>query len=189
MEFMEVVEQRTSVRTFLEKEVADDLILQILSCGHKAPTGGNIQPWEFIIIKNPSLKQEIVKTTFVGNDEHSRTTQAWMLKAPVFIIVCADVERSMARYGKKAAESLVYLDCSACVENMLLAIVDLHLASCYVSGFRENELTSVLGLPNGVLPVAIIPIGYPTGLTEKRQKRELESLIHYEAFGNLHKQG
>lgn len=189
MEFMEVVDQRVSVRAFIKKEVADDMIFQILSCGHKAPTGGNIQPWEFIIIKNPSLKQEIVKTTFVGNDEHSSKTQAWMLNAPVFIVVCADVERSMARYGKKAAESLVYLDCSACIENMLLASVDLHLASCYVSGFRENELTSVLGLPDGVIPVAVIPIGYPAGLTEKRTKRPLESLIHHETFGNLHNPG
>ncbi len=183
MEFMEVVKQRTSVRNFTEQEVADDLIFQILSCGHTAPTGGNIQPWEFIIIKNPSLKQEIVKTTYVGNDEYNGKTQAWMLKAPVFIVVCADVERSMARYGKKAAESLVYLDCSACVENMLLAIVDLHLASCYVSGFRELELTSVLGLPDGVIPIALLPIGYPGGLTEKRTKRPLKSLVHYEMFG------
>ncbi|HZK84308.1 MAG TPA: nitroreductase family protein [Desulfosporosinus sp.] len=189
MEFMEVVEQRTSVRTFLDKEVADDLILQILFCGHKAPTAGNIQPWEFIIIKNPSLKQEIVNTTFVGNNEQSEKTQVWMLNASVFIVVCADIERSVARYGKKAAESLVYLDCSACVENMLLAIVNLHLASCYVSGFNENKLTSVLGLPSGVIPVAVVPIGYPAGQTEKRNKRQLESLIHCETFGNLHKQG
>lgn len=189
MEFLKVVERRTSVRTFTEKEVADDLIFQILSCGHKAPTAGNLQPWEFIIIKNPSLKQEIVKTTFVGNNEQSKKTQTWMLNASVFIIVCADVERSEARYGNKAAESLVYLDCSACVENMLLAIVDLHLASCYVSGFRESDLTSVLGLPSGVIPVAIIPIGYPAGQTEKRKKVQLESVIHYETFGNLHKQG
>ena len=89
MEFIEVVERRTSVRTFTEKEVADDLIFQILSCGHKAPTAGNLQPWEFIIIKNPSLKQEIVKTTFVGNNEQSKKTQTWMLNASVFIIVCA----------------------------------------------------------------------------------------------------
>lgn len=185
MELHQAIEKRISIRAFLEKEVNNKEIQSILLAGHQAPSGGNVQPWEFIVVRRPETKEAIVKTTFVGNNEHSPKTQAWMLTAPVFIVICADVERSTARYGKKATDSLIYLDCSAAVENMLLAVVDCNLASCYVSGFREKELISALALPTGIQPIAILPIGHPHTVPTKRKKRPLEEAVHYEYFGNL----
>ncbi|MGI1660455.1 MAG: nitroreductase family protein [Desulfitobacterium sp.] len=185
---MEVINQRMSIRAFRDQEVEDQHLQQILWCGHQAPTAGNLQPWEFIVIKRQDMKEGIVQTTFVGSDEHNPQTQAWMLKAPVFIVVCANVERTKARYGNKGLESLIYLDISACVENMLLAAVDLHLASCYISGFREAELISTLQLPEGILPLAILPIGYPANIPEKRTKRDLREIIHYEVYGKTAKE-
>jgi len=184
MELMKVIDERLSIRSFVDTEVDDELVHKILLCGHKAPTGGNIQPWEFIVVRSMDVKQDIVNTTFVGNQADSEKTQEWMLKAPVFIVICADVERSKARYGKMAAESLIYLDCSACIENMLLAIVDLNIASCYVSGFREEELKQTLHLPEGIKPIGILPIGYPDIIPARRQKRELQELVHYECYGS-----
>ena len=187
MEFRQVINQRMSIRIFDQKDVDNQAIQQILWCGHQAPTAGNLQPWEFIVIRRPEIKEAIVKTTFVGNDEQSKNTQAWMLKASVFIVICANVEKTKARYGKKSTESLIYLDISACVENMLLAAVDLQLASCYISGFRENELISALSLPEGILPIAVLPIGYPASIPEKRKKRDLQEIVHYEHYGQLKK--
>lgn len=184
MELMKVIDNRMSIRSYLDKPVDDELIFEILMSGHKAPSGGNIQPWEFVIVKSNDNKRNIVDTTFVGNNENSDKKQEWMMEAPVFIVVCANVERSKARYGEKAEKSLIYLDCSACIENMLLSVVDLGLASCYISGFREAELIKTMNLPDGILPIGILPIGYPNIVPEKRKKRDLSEAVHYEYYGN-----
>jgi len=184
MEFLQVIRNRLSVRNYQKKNIKDDQLQYILSCGHAAPTAGNIQPWEFIIVRNLKLKREIVNTTFVGNQELSLTHQEWLMNAPVFIVVCANLNRITNKYGNKM-KKLAYLDCSACIENMLLATVDLGLGSCYISGFREKELAKVLYLPEHLEVIAFLPIGYAKGQLKYRKKRPLKEAIHLESYKNL----
>lgn len=182
MEFLEVIENRKSIRAYEKKEVSDELIRKIIECGHKAPTAGNLQPWEFIIVKNNENKRKIVNTTFVGNNFDGSIRQEWLMTAPVFIVVVANKERSEKKYGEKALKTLIYLDCSACIENMLLAAVNFRLASCYISGFREEELAKVLELPAGYEVIGFLPIGYQKGKAVSRPKLEVNTLIYKEKF-------
>lgn len=157
--------------------------MEILDNGNLAPTAGNIQPWEFIIVTNKNIREQIVKTTYVGPNIYSSNTQKWMLKAPVFIVVCGNKEKMFKRYGEHGVNVLLYLDCSACVENMLLTVVGLGLSSCYVSGFRIDKLSNVLKLPSYVIPIAILPIGYSdTGNIKRQHKIDVLSKIHYETY-------
>jgi len=178
----EAITNRMSIRSFTKGEVSNEMILEILRAGNCAPTAGNIQPWEFIIVREHLTKKEIVNTTFLGKDEQKGIPQKWMLLAPIFIVICADVDRSYNKYGEKSLKTLIYLDCSACIENMLITIVDLNLGSCYVSGFREKELSQILKLPANVIPIGILPVGYPNGMSIKRPKIDVESKIHYEWY-------
>lgn len=182
MELKDIIEKRKSVRSYTEEAVSDELVLRIIEAGHKAPTAGNLQPWDFIIVKEEQKKREIVNTTFVGNDRSSTQRQEWMLQAPVFIAVCADRDRCYSRYGDEGLKSLIYLDCAACIENMLLAVVDVGLASCWVSGFRKNELVSVLELPPSHEPIGVLPVGYSNDSSPRRPKRELSDIIHRETY-------
>ncbi len=182
MEFKDVIEKRKSVRSYTGEAVSGELVLQVIEAGHKAPTAGNLQPWDFIIVKEEQKKREIVDTTFVGNDRAGTQKQEWMMQAPVCIAVCADRDRCYTRYGDEALKSLIYLDCAACIENMLLTVVDVGLAGCWVSGFRKNELASVLGLPPSHEPIGVLPIGYSHDSTPRRSKRELNDIIHKETY-------
>ncbi|SKC76081.1 nitroreductase family protein [Maledivibacter halophilus] len=182
MNFNDIINERRSVRSYLEKNVCDSLIYKILEYGHSAPSAGNIQPWEFIIIRDEDRKKKIVDTTYIGNDSVNGKSQDWLLSAPVFIVICGNRHRIEERYGKEAAKSILYLDTSACVENMLLGAVYLGLASCYVSGFRTKELSETLSLPRDYEPIAIIPIGYSSEVCFKRPKIDIKEIIHYEKF-------
>lgn len=182
LNFDDIVNERRSVRSFIEKEVPYKLIYKILEYGHAAPTAGNIQPWEFIIIKDEEQKRAVVDTTFIGNNEQNGRPQQWMLSAPYFIAVCGNGNKTKERYGDTSLESLLYLDCSACIENMLLGAVYLGLASCYVSGFRKSELSRVLNLPEGYEPIALLPIGYPAEASFKRPKINIKDILHEEAY-------
>jgi nitroreductase len=182
LDFKDVVNSRRSIRTYIDKDISDELIYKILEYGHSAPSAGNIQPWEFIIVKSEEIKNKIVDTTFIGNNENGIKKQDWMLSAPVFIVICGNKKKSYDRYGKKALETLIYLDVSACIENMILGAVDLGLASCYVSGFREKDLSRVLNLPETHEVIGILPIGYSSEVCFSRPKIDLNEIIHHEQF-------
>lgn len=184
MNFDDIISQRRSVRSYLDREIPYQWVHKILEYGHAAPSAGNIQPWEFIVIRDEENKRAIVDTTFIGNNEVDGKPQNWLLSAPVFIVVCANRDKVMKRYGETSLNSLVYLDASACIENMLLGAVYLGLASCYVSGFRKKELSEVLGLPKSHEPIGLLPIGYSTEVCLKRPKIDINEITHFEKFIN-----
>ena len=105
------------------------------------------------------------------------------MTAPVVVAVCADEDRIRARYGGTSIwQSLAYLDCSACIENILLGAVELGLGSCYISGFHEKPMREALRLPEHVRPIALLPIGVPAMEGHARPRPDLETLIHQETY-------
>lgn len=182
MDFNDVINSRISVRSYLDTEVDEAKLKEIIENGCKAPTAGNLQPWEFIIVRNTIKKQEIVDTTFVGNGFQGKNTQKWMLDAPVLIVVCGNYAKISERYGEFGKKTLLYLDISACIENMLLTIVNSGLSSCYVSGFRTEDLSRLLKLPENIIPIGIVPVGYAKGAAVKRKKEETISKVHYDSY-------
>ena len=184
MEFDKIIKNRISIRKYQKRNIDESQLNYILKCGHAAPTAGNVQPREFIVVEDTAMKRKIVDTTYVGNQKNASKHQEWLMDAPVFIIVCANKDRVVAKYGEESMKKLIYLDCSASVENMLLAAVDLNLGSCYISGFRENELSQVLELSSLLEVIAFIPIGYVEDTTIRRVKRPLSEVVHRDFYNN-----
>lgn len=186
MDFDTVVKKRRSIRSYSDRNVPDAIIKKLLEYGHAAPSAGNLHPWEFIIVRDRANRRRIVDTTFRGNDFDGTAHQDWLMEAPVLIAVVVNRLKSAARYGDKALKTLVYLDSSACIENMLLGAVNLGLASCYISGFREPELNAVLKLPDGYEVVALLPVGYSESEGRERPKTPLANIVHYESYTYRH---
>lgn len=186
MEFKDVILNRKSVRKFTDRDVTGEQIHALLEWAHAAPSAGNLRPWRFVVIRNQNRREQVVETTFSGNRETVRAPQKWILTAPVLIAVCADLQAIGARYGEcELCESLRYLDCSAAIENILLGAVNLGLSSCYVSGFHVEELSRALELPEHVVPIALLPIGYAASATPGRQRGPLKDYVFYESYGNI----
>jgi len=85
-------------------------------------------------------------------------------------------------YGTRGSSLYCLQDTAAAIQNLLLAASALGLAACWVGAFHEEEARRVLNIPNGVRPVAIIPMGYPAQVPEARWKRPLSEIVHYETF-------
>jgi len=178
MDFFDVVAARRSVRSYKPDMPADDLINKVLQAGMMAPTAGNKQPWEFIVIqKDQTLKEAIVKTTYRGNSWLNGQPQAWLLEAPLLIVVCGNVQRCAARYGWEHASKLLYQDTAAAIENMLLAATALGLASCWIGGYDMVALMNLLKLPELIPPLAILPLGYAAQPANTPAKLEPSTLI------------
>lgn len=181
MDFEQIVFARRSIRAFTDQDVAPELVEKLIAYGNEAPSGGNLKAWRFVVIRDPECKREVVEATYQRNNEKN-PPQSWMLKAPVIIAVCCDLSVVMQRYGRHALDNLVYLDCSAAIENMLLGCVHLGLGSTYISGFRPKEMADALGLPDTVEPVALLPIGYPKVNGVRREDAPLSEITFYEKY-------
>lgn len=184
MDCIQAIEVRRSVRKYKSEDIPDETIKKVLNSGRLAPSGGNMQPWEFILVKDKNTIEKIVELTFVGFNKASGHQQRWILTAPLLIVVCTDYKRTVARYGEMGRK-IALMDTSAAIENMLLTATALGLGSCWVSGFDTKDLSELLQTPESVEPIAILPLGYPERVPDSPNKFPMDQIVHYEKYGNL----
>lgn len=173
LDIQEVINRRRSIRSFTEDDVSEETVRQIIETGILAPSAGNCQPWEFIIVRDKAKKQKLVEAAL---------GQMFVSQAPVVIVVCANIKRSTNRYGPRGQELYCIQDTAAAIENMLLMAVSKGLGTCWVGAFNEVLAKEALELPVGIRPVAIIPIGNPAESPKMPRRRSYEDVVHYEKW-------
>jgi len=184
MEFQDVIRKRRSVRHFIDREVPNEIVFMLLEAARWAPTGGNLQPWEFILVRNRANRERLVDATFLGYMTKTGKPQKWIMEAPVIIAVCANPKAVIARYGSGGlGQTNVLLDVAAAIENLLLAAVDLGLGACWISGFDHEKVAEALMIPQDVSIVALIPLGYTDRIQSPPPKFDPEEFTYYETYG------
>ena len=173
MDVFEAIETRRSVRAFTNEEVSEEEVQKLIDAARQAPSAGNIQPWEFVIVRDAKIKHKLSMAAL---------NQTFIKEAPVVIVVCADEARSSWGYGSRGASLYCLQDTAAAIQNMFLAACALGLATCWVGAFHEDVVAKVMNAPMGVRPVAIIPVGHPAEKPRARQKRPLKEIVHRETF-------
>jgi len=168
-----IIKSRRSVRRYLEKDVSDDLLEKVLDSARYAPSAGNYQPWEFIVVRNRSLRSDLVEASY---------KQTWMLEAPVFIIVCIN-NRVAGMYGERGLRLYGIQSVAAAMQNMFLTAESLGLGTCWVGRFSEIIVARILQCPEYVRPCAIITLGYPAERPSMPPREDLKEFVHLEVFG------
>ena len=173
MEVFEAIKGRRSIRAFRRRDVSDDDVTRLIEAAIWAPSAGNIQPWEFVIIRKPDGKRRLVEAAW---------GQSFIEEAAVVVVVCANENRSSQRYGDRGKSLYCIQDTAAAIQNIHLAAYSLGLATCWVGAFKEQEVSQILNVPQGIRPVAIVPIGYAAASASPRSKRPMDQIVHYETF-------
>jgi len=173
MNVLEAIKGRRSIRAFKNQGVPAEIVEELIDAARWAPSAGNIQPWEFIIVRKPRIKRRLVETAL---------DQMFIEEAPVVIVVCADEERSSQGYGVRGKTLYCIQDTAAAMQNIHLTAYSLGLGTCWVGAFREEETRKILKIPRGMRPVAIIPVGYPAEAPTARMRKSTSQIVHYETF-------
>lgn len=173
MDVLEAIKVRRSVRAFKNQDVSTEIVEKLIDAARWAPSAGNIQPWEFIIVRNLDVKRKLVKAAL---------NQTFIEEAPVVIVVCADENSSSQGYGVRGKILYCLQDTAAATQNIHLVACSLGLGTCWAGAFNEDEAREILEVPQGVRPVAIIPVGYPAEKPSAPDRRSLNQMIHYEKF-------
>lgn len=169
---MKNIMTRTSIRAYQNRQVEDDKVETMLRAAMAAPTAGNKQPWKFVVIKE--------KQTLKAISEHF-STMKMAEHAPMAIVVCGDMNLTFPGDG------LDYWieDTSAATENLLLAAHSMGLGAVWCGIYPMQErvtyLKKLLNLPENIVPLNVIPIGYPAENPAPKDKWKPEN-IHYESW-------
>jgi nitroreductase len=173
LDVFEAIKKRRSVRAYTSEEVSEEDVEKLIEAARLAPSAGNIQPWEFVIVTNAETKRSL---------SDAALRQTFIEQAPVVIVVCADIARSSWGYGSRGTNLYSLQDTAAATENMILAAQALGFATCWVGAFHEDEVVKVINAPRNVRPVAIVPVGRPAEKPSARPKRSMSEIVHYETF-------
>ncbi len=167
-ETIQSILERRSCRYFLPDELPEEHLDLLLECLRWAPSGGNMQPWRFYVVKDAARKQALVQAAF---------GQKFIGDAPVVIVVCAVPEESGARYGQRGATLYCIQDTAAAVQNLLLGATALGYGTCWIGAFDEDAAAKALNLPAGQRPVAMVPVGKPARFGRRTDRRPRSEVV------------
>jgi nitroreductase len=165
MSVKEIIAQRRSIRRYLDKPVEREKILECLEAARLAPSADNVQPWRFLVIDDPELKERFAKEVFSGIYSVSK----FAAKAPVLIMILARLDIIANRIGKQIQNVRFYLiDTGIAGEHIVLQAEELGLGTCWIGWFNSRKARKVLNIPRKYKIVSLISMGY----CEKKPGRE-----------------
>ncbi len=169
MEFTELIQKRRSIRGFTPDAVEPAQLQKILEAMNEAPSAGNRQAYEVFVVRRPEDRAALAAAAH---------DQDFMKVSPVVLVFCTHAELSGSRYGERGAQLYALQDATIACAYAMLAIVDQGLSTVWVGAFEDDAVWRAIGSPEGLHPVAMLPIG--TGAMEPRPKsrRELSGLVH-----------
>jgi len=173
LDVLEAIKERRSIRAFTDEKVSEKDVERLIDAARWAPSAGNTQPLELVVVKDKEMKRKLSEAAL---------NQTFIEKAPVVIVVCADLNRSSRGYGSRGERLYSIQDTAAATENILLAAQELGLATCWVGAFRDKEVAKAVKAPKNMKPVAIVPVGHPAERPLAPQKRSVNEIVHYETF-------
>lgn len=174
MDLIDVLQNRYSCRTYLNKDVDDLILYKIINYASLSPSAGNLQPWKIIIVKNKEKRNSL---------SIAALNQTWMNQAPVHIVVFGN-EEYVKRFYKIKGDIYCKQDCAAFIQNILLVAKDLGLDTCWIGAFDNEMVKRELNVPDNLIPYAIITLGYGSDKNFGKIRNDIQSFTYFDSYGN-----
>jgi nitroreductase len=170
MEFLNLIQQRYSVRAYKPAPVEDAKLAKVLEAARLAPTAANRQPFQLIVAHVKGREAEL----------HRIYERRWFVQAPLIICACGIPEQGWVRDADGINYTMV--DVAIAMDHLILAAASLSLGTCWVAAFDPVAARQVFGLPEGVEPIAFTPLGYPADQLSPKARKPLADLVRYERW-------
>jgi nitroreductase len=171
MDFFEVIGKRRSIRAFRDQPVPEEMVQKILETIQAAPSAGNRQAYEVVVVRDPVRKKALAEAAW---------QQTFIAQAPVVLVFCTNPGRNVDRYRERGAHLYCIQDASIAVTFAHLAATALGLGSCWIGAFDPSRVATLIGAEGTIEPVAMLPLGFPAETPPPTPRRSLSSLVHQE---------
>jgi nitroreductase len=168
MNVIDAIITRKSVRKYSDQPIEDEKLTAVLEAGRLAPSASNRQEWRFLVVRDPGTRAKLV-------DAANR--QPFVEEAPAVIVACAETDGHIMRCGLPCFP----IDVAIALDHITLAAVEVGLGTCWIGAFDEGAVKAILGIPEEVRVVALMPIGYPADPTAiDKKRRPFTTIVKYE---------
>ncbi|HBP63505.1 MAG TPA: nitroreductase [Desulfosporosinus sp.] len=176
MNFLEVVQARRSLRSYLDKPVEQEKLEYVLESARLAPSWKNMQCWRFVVVKDVAGRAAMAES--MGETNPGRKA---LMGAPIVIVLCAVPSESEVWEGK----DFMMLDAGLAMEHLVLAATDQGLGTCWQGLFSEDKVRAALNVPANVRVVAMTPLGYAAEERRPRPRKAMAEIVYYEKYQGL----
>lgn len=163
----------SSFRNCRDDPVPRDTIGKILEAGRRAPSPGNVQSLEFIVVESEQKKEML----------HRATDDKRVLEAPTLVIVLSDYERMRRHVGDEARDGCSG-EAACAVQNMRIVASSEGVASCWISGFDKDMVAEKFGVPSGKKPEGIVMFAYTDNPVPSEERFGLNEICFYDEYGS-----
>jgi nitroreductase len=171
-DILETIFKRRSIRKYQDRPVEREKLVTLLKAGMSAPTASNNQPWEFVVVDDPGVMEQFRTRMKYGP-----------YNAPAAIVVCHNPAIGKAQRSNRFWQQ----DCAAAVENILIGALGLDLATVWLGSYPNEETAAIVKeivqLPEGIIPMAVLYVGYPAEVKEARTQFE-ETRVHWQNYSS-----
>ena len=180
MKFLDLVNKRQSVRKYLDKPVEREKVERCLEAARLAPSANNSQPWSFMVIDDPRLKEAVARKTFDRVISFNR----FSLQAPVLILLLSERPSFFSRIGSAVKDKQFSLiDIGITAEHLCLQATEEGLGTCMLGWFNEKGVKKLLNIPQQIRVELIITMGYPTyDEIQPKERKEINQLRSYNSY-------
>ena len=170
MHVMDAIKIRKSVRSYLDKPVEDEKLRSILEAGRLAPSASNRQEWRYVIVRDRETRERIAEAA---------NWQSFVGEAPVIIVACAETDDHIMSCGQPCYP----IDVAISLDHMALVATELSLGTCWIGAFNEKKVKEILGIPEHIRVVALMPLGYPSNPSPiKKNRLPLDMIVKYDRW-------
>jgi nitroreductase len=170
MNVKEAILTRRSIRKYKPEPVKEKDLKVILEAARQAPSAGNKQPWEFVIVKDQETKTKLAEIA---------RKQMWIADAGVVVVALSKDKNDPGVY-----ERWVERDVMTAVEHMVLQAWELGYGTCWIGAFTQPETKELLEIPEAMRVICLLPIGVPDQAPPAKPRREEKEIFHLNKYGN-----
>lgn len=200
MDVYDAIKKRRSIRSYKPDKIPDEVMDKLLEAMRLAPSGGNRQPYRFIIVQDQDTKEKIAAACrwYPGRPQG----QGFIAEAPVVIVACSSVNNAVVRYytdegvtlktgwdvppevDKTQADyrSVAEIDLAIALDHLTLVATAEGLGTCWIAALDEREIKKILSVPDDKRVLVVMPVGYTDSWPEPRPRKPLEKIICYEKY-------
>jgi nitroreductase len=169
MNFLELVKTRQSVRSYSDIPVEKEKLMNCLEASRLSPSACNSQPWRFIVVDEPELREKVARSTFSELVSFNK----FSVGAPVLVVVTASKGNLKTKVGQMITDIPYYLiDIGVAAEHFCLQAAEEGLGTCMMGWFKEKEIKKHLSIPKNERVALVISVGYPKTDTVRNKNRK-----------------
>jgi nitroreductase len=178
-DFLDLVKKRQSDRKYLDKPVEKEKLMRCLEAARLAPSACNSQPWTFIVVNDPALKNDIAHQTSGKLIPINHFTR----QAPVHVVLVMEKPNITSKFGEIVKDKqYTLMDVGIAATHFCLQAANEGLGTCMIGWFNEKRVRELLKIPKSSRPMLIITIGYPAGKRREKRRKSVEEIIRYNSY-------